>query len=85
MRLLKYTSNVSCVQTAELEKIFEITELANYIGIEEFFIEREGKEFFRSANIKGIPTLVLLDNQNIEIDRIEGVPYAQDLINFITR
>ena len=68
-----------CVQCKQLER-----ELSNWDGVEIIEIDAdENEEICEKYNIRGIPTLIFLDENNNELGRIVGMITKEQIQDFI--
>lgn len=78
MKLLKFYSNV-CAPCKLLEKVLNKLEVENVESIN----VQENTELAETFNVKNLPTLIKLSENNEEISRLSGMLTVQEIKEFV--
>lgn len=81
MKIIKFSSSF-CGSCRKLDAILQV---ANLIPDEEILITTDDLELARRYNISAFPTLLKLDDNELEIDRISGLVPLSKLKEFFAR
>lgn len=81
MKLLKF-SMIGCLPCNELQQIFDRASDKIYIDVQNIDID-EDTETSLKYNIRGVPTLILVDNGGNEIKRIVGMVTEEKLLEWL--
>lgn len=78
MKILKFYSNV-CTPCRVLEKVLDKLEVENVESIN----VQENTELAETFNVKNLPTLIKLSENNEEISRLSGMHTVQEIKEFV--
>ena len=81
MKLTVYSME-NCQPCKQLKQVLNDTFLDD-TELEELDVHAVGREALMKVNVKGAPTLILYDNQGIELRRKSGALTGEQLRNFL--
>jgi thiol-disulfide isomerase/thioredoxin len=82
MKLLKFTARW-CGPCSSLNDVFKKTQLPENIIVEEVDLDETDPNFISIMNVRSVPTMILLDENDKEIKRRIGSASQQQLLEWL--